>query len=67
MANVTVEMEVGDVVSLNSGGPDMTIREIDDDTGTVTAVWFEQSNFGTYFGEPHVAEFVADTLTYEDE
>ena len=67
MANVTVEFEVGDVVSLISGGPDMTIRAIDKDKGTVTATWFERSSFGTYYGAPHVAEFVADTLTYEED
>ena len=31
MANITVELEVGDIVSLNSGGPDMTVSGIVDD------------------------------------
>jgi uncharacterized protein YodC (DUF2158 family) len=70
MANITVEFEVGDVVRLISGGPEMTISSIDKAKGTITAKWFERTwagTAGTYVGSPYSAEFVPDTLIYEDD
>jgi len=32
---------VGDVISLKSGGPDMTVREVNE-SGTLIAVWFSE-------------------------
>jgi uncharacterized protein YodC (DUF2158 family) len=40
MANVTVEFEIGDVVSLVSGGPNMTVSGFDDDTDLVECTYF---------------------------
>lgn len=37
-----VECEVGDTVRLNSGGPLMTIKEVDDDV--ITCRWFNTEN-----------------------
>jgi uncharacterized protein YodC (DUF2158 family) len=34
-------MEVGDVVTLKSGGPDMTVEAVYPDTNQVKCVWFE--------------------------
>jgi uncharacterized protein YodC (DUF2158 family) len=74
MANITVEFEVGDVVSLISGGPEMTISKIDEDKGLITATWFERvyppgapGVYVVYGGLPCVAEFDPDTLTYESD
>jgi uncharacterized protein YodC (DUF2158 family) len=44
MANIMVEFEVGDVVSLNSGGPNMTVSEIDGDN--VLCQWFLDDGTG---------------------
>ena len=69
MSNITVEFEfeVGDVVSLISGGPDMTISAIDEEKGTVTATWFEVTCAGTWVGDPRTAIFNADTLLVEED
>lgn len=37
------DFQVGDVVVLKSGSPDMTIMEIDNDTQIVTTTWFDGS------------------------
>jgi len=39
MANVTVEFVIGDIVSLASGGPDMTVGTIEGDK--ITCYWFD--------------------------
>ncbi len=33
---------VGDVVSLKSGGPDMTVREVIDDVELLVVIWFNE-------------------------
>ena len=35
------EIEVGNVVHLNSGGPDMTVMEVDSYNHVVTTIWFD--------------------------
>ena len=65
MANITIDFEVGDIVSLNSGSPEMTITKIRED-GIIETTWFERSNFDLYIGDPHVASFEPGALTIED-
>ena len=37
------DFKKGDIVLLKSGGPKMTIREIEDD-GEILCVWFDEKN-----------------------
>ena len=46
----------GDVIMLKSGGPPMTISEIDHKTNTATCEWFDTDN------KPHKAVFNVKTL-----
>jgi uncharacterized protein YodC (DUF2158 family) len=57
MANITVEFEVGDVVSLNSDGPSMTVNSVKDDD--IDCIWF--SGFDVCRNT-----FLKQTLTLED-
>jgi uncharacterized protein YodC (DUF2158 family) len=59
MANVTVEFEVGDVVSLNSGGPDMTVGSIDGDNVSCTYFSYADEKYKT-------ATFNIDMLDIEE-
>lgn len=40
------KFKVGDVVQLNSGGPDMTVASVN--TGTVCVVWFYMNHEGQW-------------------
>lgn len=58
----TTEPQIGDVVELKSGGPRMTIAELDtgasyalDAVRSVTCIWFDQ-------GECRTGEFIPQTL-----
>jgi uncharacterized protein YodC (DUF2158 family) len=51
-----MEFKVGDVVKLKSGGPEMTVSEVDDDE--IECVWFPQGDFT----ELRKAEFIDATL-----
>jgi uncharacterized protein YodC (DUF2158 family) len=66
MAIITVKYEIGDVVSLMSGGPDMTVTTVCEETNTVFATWFDEPDEDGYSGEPHTAEFPIDALSYEE-
>jgi len=47
-----MEIKVGDVVRLKSGGPDMTVEAIEDDQ-YVSCVWFQGNNvLRNTFGAP---------------
>ena len=37
------KFEVGDVVSLKSGGPDMTVRDVNEDDTAVITIWFDKN------------------------
>lgn len=52
------EIQVGDTVQLKSGGPLMTVSEIND-RGRAECIWFERM-------KKHVDWFPAATLTKED-
>ena len=67
MANITVEFEVGDVVSLVSGGPEMTVSAIDEEKVTVTATWFEMTGDGNWVGDLKRDIFNAATLLVEED
>lgn len=36
-----MELKVGDVVKLKTGGPEMTINMLDNEEGEIETVWFE--------------------------
>jgi len=57
--------EKGDLVVLNSGGPAMTVREVDNDTSEgysvqVTCDWFDKAD------QHHTATFNAEMLKRND-
>lgn len=41
---MATEFKAGDVVVLKSGGPKMTVDDIDDIDGTVCCIWFEKND-----------------------
>jgi uncharacterized protein YodC (DUF2158 family) len=61
---MTIELKVGDVVRLRTGGPNMTVSEIYE-RGGVETVWFEQVAMkdGTIaWGAMHSADWVPEIL-----
>lgn len=51
-----MDFQPGEIVVLNSGGPDMTVMETDPDTGHIRC-WWSQSN-----GETDEAYFPPETI-----
>lgn len=61
-------MNPGDVVTLNSGGPEMTVTSVDSD-GYVNVVWFQEASGQSFAGllyiNERVGRFLASCLTVE--
>lgn len=51
------EIKIGDVIRLKSGGPRMTVSEVDEDSGGTMSVWCE------WFDEKNVAQRGTFSLT----
>ena len=49
------KFEIGNIVVLNSGGPNMTVQQLTDGQ-KADCVWFDENN------DPHDKYFVIDTL-----
>jgi len=54
------DFKVGDVVILKSGGPTMTVCEIDDDEDMIYCQWFVENKI------LETADFPADSLEHYD-
>lgn len=52
---MTDELNVGDVVTLRSGGPKMTIERVNADEQQAWCIWFDE-------GKPQHASFLLTTL-----
>lgn len=52
--------EIGDVVFLKSGGPQMTVIEVANERGLVNCIWFERNNGN--FGQLETGQFHFRTL-----
>jgi uncharacterized protein YodC (DUF2158 family) len=55
--------DVGDIVELRSGGPDMTVAEVEEDM--IAVVWFDENNIMrtealNFNCVTHVADLLAD-------
>jgi uncharacterized protein YodC (DUF2158 family) len=50
------QFKPGDVVELKSGGPKMTVEEVDEEAGGVFCTWFDEGN------QPQQRNFIAATL-----
>lgn len=65
-----MQMQVGDVVWLKSGGPDMTVSAVGDN-GLCTCRWFWRSAVGTWIsadgGGAASGQFKAETLAVSGE
>lgn len=56
----TIQFKIGDIVILKSGGPIMTIADIDTDTNIVECYWFNNQN------DRQIEEFPIDTIKLID-
>ena len=52
--------KVGDVVTLKSGGPDMTVSQIDDKGRSIVVTWFDNKN------KPQHASYPPEVLKLND-
>ena len=57
----TIQYKIGDTVILKSGGPIMTIVDIDINTNQVECCWFNEQN------DRQIEEFPIDTIKLIDE
>ena len=57
---IEIEVKIGDVVQLKSGGPTMTIEDIDD-SGNVRCKWFDRDQ------TLHTESFKLDMLDFLDD
>lgn len=44
MANEKLVLEIGDVVQLKSGGPQMTVEGVSSDKSRVSCIWFSDES-----------------------
>lgn len=54
------DIELGDVVYLESGGPAMTVGKITTNGNLVSTAWFDENYI------LHEATFVVESLTFDD-